>query len=172
MGKPQKSSRLGPFEFQVDKFARESPSSAVATAELVELPPVSLGRSTSAAISFEDRRGQRIAFRRWRTVINEATDRDRCADTLGNNYDHIDNSFPLVQARLDSITDLDRRRGLRWFAIDLDVPRPACSGGVGARLGESNRPQPLINSRALHTSILHHKLAICRARLAWLPTGR
>jgi hypothetical protein len=166
MGKPQKSSRLGPFEFQVDKFARESPSSAVATAELVELPPVSLGRSTSAAISFEDRRGQRIAFRRWRTVIDEARHRNRCADALRQDRNYIDNSFPLIQTCFDSIANLDRRRRLRWFAIDLDVPRPTCPSGVGTRFGESNRPQPLINSSALHGSILHQKLAICRARLA------
>jgi hypothetical protein len=138
----------------------------VAIAELVELSSVTLGRSTSAAISFEDRRRQRIAFRRWRTVIDEARNRNRCADALRQDRKHIDNSFPLIQTRFDSIADLDRRRRLRWFAIDLDVPRPTCPRGVGTRLGESNRPQPLINSRALHGSILHQKSAVCRDGLA------
>jgi hypothetical protein len=138
----------------------------MATAELVELSSVTLGRSPSAAISFEDRRGQRIAFRRWRTVIDEARDRDRCADALRKDRNHIGDSFPLVQARLDSIAHLDRRRRLRGRAVDLHMARSTCTGCVGPCFGQSNRPQPLVNSGALHASILHQKLAVCRARLA------
>jgi hypothetical protein len=138
----------------------------VTTAKLVELSTVTLGRSTSAAISFEDRRGQRIAFRRWRTVIDEARDRNRCADALRNDSDHIGDSFPLVQASLDPIAHLDRRRRLRGFAVDLHMARSTCTCCVGPCLGQTNRPQPLINPHALHLAILHQKLTICRDWLA------
>ena len=99
-------------------------------------------------------------------MIDEARDRDGSSDALRNDSDHISNSFPLVQARLDSIAHLDRRRRLRGLAVDLHMPRTARSSGVGARLRQANRPQPLVNPRALHISILHQKLAICRDWLA------
>lgn len=99
-------------------------------------------------------------------MIDEARGRDRCADALRKDRDHIGYSFPLVEARLDSIAHLDRRRRLRGRAVDLHMTPSTRIGCVGPCFGQSNRPQPLVNSSALHASILHQKFAVCRARLA------
>ena len=168
VGKQDKSSPDQTLlQSRIDWFRDDEARSAATAAKLVELPSVPLGRPTCAALSFEDRRWrQRIALGQWRTVIDEARDRDRRTYPLRNDLDHIGNSFSLVQAGFDPIAHLDRRRRLRCLAVDLYMPGAARPGSVGTRLCEPNRPQPLIDPSAFHTSILHQKLVICRARLA------
>lgn len=79
-------------------------------------------------------------------MVGVALDSDRSTHPLREQPLDDHDPSPLVQVRLDTIAELHRRCRLDRLAVDVDVPAAACGRGVGARLGEPNGVQPLIDA--------------------------
>lgn len=61
---------------------------------------------------------------------------------------------PLVQVRLDAITELDRGGRLDRLAVDVDVSGAARRRSLGSRLGEPDGVQPLVDADGVDAASL------------------
>ena len=76
-------------------------------AEAIQLTTITLGGSSSTSVALEH--GRLFFLRRHgRAVIDVTTDRDACTNPLDDELHHFKDPIPVVNSRLDLITDLDR----------------------------------------------------------------
>jgi len=75
--------------------------------DAVDLAPVSLRRSTGAAVTHSEQWLNDVEpFRRWAVVV-EALGGDRCSDSSRDHLGDVDDALPLVDPRFHVIADLD-----------------------------------------------------------------
>jgi len=79
-------------------------------------------------------------------VVGVALDGDRGSDPLREKTVDDQDPPPLVEVRLDTIAELHGRGRLDRRAVDVDVPAAACRRGLGARLGQPDGVQPLVDA--------------------------
>jgi hypothetical protein len=69
-------------------------------------------------------RGNQVA-RRWRrAVVDEARRGDWRADSFVEHFENLEYSLAVAHARRDRVARSDRRRGFRAGTVHLDVPGP------------------------------------------------
>src|SRR5690606_17723210 len=128
-----------------------APGSAEAlAAEALQLAAVPLGGAAGAAVAA--RRGgeglRRRARRRRRGAVGVAAHRDRRADPLLQDVADVDDPGRAVQPEPDLVAGGDGGGGLRGLVVHPDVAAAARLRGVGARLDQAHRPQPLVHAGA------------------------
>jgi hypothetical protein len=82
-------------------------------------------------------------------VIDVALDRDRGADAVGDRAGQFDDAITFVDVALDAIAHADGGGRFGGPPVDAHVSGPARVRRFGARLEETDGPQPTIDAHGL-----------------------
>jgi hypothetical protein len=127
---------------------RHGVASASSATPAVELAAFALGRTAGAALALGGP-WELAGGWRWR-VIDVALGRERCRDPRIDDPGHLDDPVAPVHVRLDAVADPDLGRRFGDPSVDAHVSTAAAGRRVGSGLVQPDRPQPTVDSGAVH----------------------